>query len=34
MDSFWSGYAGVTVITIGEVLAVVVPLLIAVAYLT
>ena len=34
MDSFWSGYAGVTVITVGEVLAVVVPLLIAVAYLT
>jgi NADH-quinone oxidoreductase subunit H len=34
MDSFWSSYAGVTVITIGEVLAVVVPLLIAVAYLT
>jgi NADH-quinone oxidoreductase subunit H len=34
MDSFWSGYAGVTIITVGEVLAVVVPLLIAVAYLT
>jgi NADH-quinone oxidoreductase subunit H len=34
MASFWSGYAGLTVITIGEVLAVVVPLLIAVAYLT
>jgi NADH-quinone oxidoreductase subunit H len=34
MASFWSGYAGVTVITVGEVLAVVVPLLIAVAYLT
>ena len=34
MDSFWSGYAGVTIITLGEVLAVVVPLLIAVAYLT
>ena len=34
MDSFWSGYAGVTLITLGEVLAVVVPLLIAVAYLT
>jgi len=34
MDRFWSGYAGVTVITVGEVLAVVVPLLIAVAYLT
>jgi len=34
MGSFWSGYAGVTLITLGEVLAVVVPLLIAVAYLT
>jgi NADH-quinone oxidoreductase subunit H len=34
MASFWSGPAGVTIITIGEVLAVVVPLLIAVAYLT
>ncbi|MBV8739802.1 MAG: NADH-quinone oxidoreductase subunit NuoH [Alphaproteobacteria bacterium] len=34
MDSFWNGYAGVTLITLGEVLAVVVPLLIAVAYLT
>jgi NADH-quinone oxidoreductase subunit H len=34
MDSFWSGYAGVSIITLGEVLAVVVPLLIAVAYLT
>jgi NADH-quinone oxidoreductase subunit H len=34
MDSFWSGYAGVSIITVGEVLAVVVPLLIAVAYLT
>jgi NADH-quinone oxidoreductase subunit H len=34
MGSFWSGYAGVTIITVGEVLAVVVPLLIAVAYLT
>jgi NADH-quinone oxidoreductase subunit H len=34
MDKFWSGYAGVTIITVGEVLAVVVPLLIAVAYLT
>ena len=34
MASFWSGYAGLTVITVGEVLAVVVPLLIAVAYLT
>jgi len=34
MASFWSGYAWPTVITVGEVLAVVVPLLIAVAYLT
>ncbi len=34
MDSFWSGYAGVTLITLGEVLAVIVPLLLAVAYLT
>ena len=34
MDSFWGGYALPTVITVGEVLAVVVPLLIAVAYLT
>jgi NADH-quinone oxidoreductase subunit H len=34
MDSFWHGYAGVTIITVGEVIAVVVPLLIAVAYLT
>jgi NADH-quinone oxidoreductase subunit H len=34
MDSFWGGYAGVTIITVGEVLAVVVPLLLAVAYLT
>ncbi|MBV8121715.1 MAG: NADH-quinone oxidoreductase subunit NuoH [Alphaproteobacteria bacterium] len=34
MDSFWTGYPGVTIITAGEVLAVVVPLLIAVAYLT
>jgi NADH-quinone oxidoreductase subunit H len=34
MASFWSGWAGVTIITVGEVLAVVVPLLIAVAYLT
>jgi NADH-quinone oxidoreductase subunit H len=34
MGSFWSGYAGVTLITLGEVLAVVVPLLLAVAYLT
>jgi NADH-quinone oxidoreductase subunit H len=34
VDSFWSGYAGVTLITLGEVLAVNVPLLLAVAYLT
>src|SRR5271168_3336339 len=34
MDSLWHGYAWPTVITVGEVLAVVVPLLIAVAYLT
>jgi NADH-quinone oxidoreductase subunit H len=34
MGSFWNGYAGVTLITIGEVLAVIVPLLLAVAYLT
>jgi NADH-quinone oxidoreductase subunit H len=34
MASFWTGYAWPTVITVGEVLAVVVPLLIAVAYLT
>ena len=34
MGSFWHGYLGVTIITVGEVLAVVVPLLIAVAYLT
>jgi NADH-quinone oxidoreductase subunit H len=34
MASFWSGYAGMTIITIGEVLAVIVPLLLAVAYLT
>jgi NADH-quinone oxidoreductase subunit H len=34
MASFWGGWAGVTIITVGEVLAVVVPLLIAVAYLT
>jgi NADH-quinone oxidoreductase subunit H len=32
--SFWSGYLGLTIITIGEVVAVVVPLLLAVAYLT
>ena len=34
MHSFWSSYAGLTIITIGETLAVVVPLLLAVAYLT
>src|SRR5262249_27582025 len=34
MPSFWTGYAGLTIITIGEVLAVIVPLLLAVAYLT
>jgi NADH-quinone oxidoreductase subunit H len=34
MASFWTSYAGVTLITIGEVLAVVVPLLLAIAYLT
>ncbi len=34
MDSFWNSYAGVTIITVGEVIAVIVPLLIAVAYLT
>ncbi len=34
MASFWQGYAGVTLITIGEALAVIVPVLIAVAYLT
>jgi NADH-quinone oxidoreductase subunit H len=34
MASFWTGYLGLTIITVGEVLAVVVPLLLAVAYLT
>ena len=34
MHSFWSSYAGLTIITIGATLAVVVPLLLAVAYLT
>ncbi len=34
MTSFWTGYAGFTIITIGEVLAVIVPLLLAVAFLT
>ena len=35
MASFWtSNYAGITLLTIGEVLVVVIPLLIAIAYLT
>jgi NADH-quinone oxidoreductase subunit H len=34
MASFWSSYAGTTLLAIGEVLAVVVPLLLAIAYLT
>src|SRR6516165_57388 len=34
MVSFWTGYAGFAIITVGEVLAVIVPLLLAVAYLT
>ena len=34
MASFWTGYAGFAIITVGEVLAVIVPLLLAVAYLT
>ena len=34
MASFWTGYAWPTVITVGEVIAVVVPLLVAIAYLT
>jgi len=34
MANFWTGYAWPTVITVGEVLAVVVPLLLAIAYLT
>src|SRR5262252_1640018 len=34
MTSFWSGYALPTAITVGEVLAVIVPLLLAIAYLT
>jgi NADH-quinone oxidoreductase subunit H len=34
MASFWTGSAGVGIITVGEVLAVIVPLLLAVAYLT
>jgi NADH-quinone oxidoreductase subunit H len=34
MANFWIGYAWPTVVTVGEVLAVVVPLLLAIAYLT
>jgi NADH-quinone oxidoreductase subunit H len=34
MASLWTGYAGFAIITVGEVLAVIVPLLLAVAYLT
>src|SRR5438270_7267569 len=34
MANFWTGYAWPTVVTVGEVLAVVVPLLLAIAYLT
>src|ERR1700751_3790709 len=34
MASFWIGYAWPTVVTVGEVLAVVAPLLLAIAYLT
>src|SRR5208282_341397 len=34
MASFWTGYAWPTVITVGEVVAVVVPLLLAIAYFT
>src|SRR5499427_3586318 len=34
MASFWTGYAWPTVVTVGEVLAVVIPLLVAIAYLT
>jgi NADH-quinone oxidoreductase subunit H len=34
MTSFWTGYALPTAITVGEVLAIVVPLLLAIAYLT
>ena len=34
MASFWSGYGWPTVVIVGEVLAVVVPLLLAIAYLT
>ncbi|HJU20446.1 MAG TPA: NADH-quinone oxidoreductase subunit NuoH [Stellaceae bacterium] len=34
MASFWTSYAGVTLITLAEVIAVIVPLLLAIAYLT
>ena len=34
MASFWTGYVWPTVVTVGEVIAVVVPLLLAIAYLT
>jgi NADH-quinone oxidoreductase subunit H len=34
MASFWTGYGWPTVVTVGEVLAVIVPLLLAIAYLT
>ena len=34
MASFWTGFALPTVITVGEVLAIIVPLLLAIAYLT
>jgi NADH-quinone oxidoreductase subunit H len=34
MASFWTGYGWPTVVTVGEVLAVVIPLLLAIAYLT
>ena len=34
MASVWTGYGGFAIITVGEVLAVIVPLLLAVAYLT
>jgi NADH-quinone oxidoreductase subunit H len=34
MASFWTGYALPTAITVGEVLAIVIPLLLAIAYLT
>jgi NADH-quinone oxidoreductase subunit H len=34
MDSFWSGYARPAVITVAEIIAIIVPLLLAIAYLT